>query len=496
MSTPIASSETILVVGGGISGMTAAVEAAECGKDVILIEKRPALGGRVAQLYKYFPKLCRPSCGQEINQRRIAANPRLRVITMAELTQLRGAAGNYTAEITVAPRYVNANCTACGDCARAVTATIDNPHNFGRDQIPAAYLPHNMAWPHRYVIDPSIVGTEEGEKAKAACKYDAVDLDMREETLEIACGAVIFATGWRPYDAAKIQPYGYGRIENVVTSVEFERMMDPFGPTGGKLLRPSDGAEARDIAFIQCAGSRDRNHLPHCSRICCMASLKQTAYLGEKYGGDGDNAGDGAENAGDGTAGDGAENAGDGAGDGADNAGNGAGNGDGAGSAAYRATIYYIDIRTIDRFEDFERQVRADPHVHFVKSKVASIERDPATANPVVNGVDTHGYRRYATPHDLVVLAVGMQPGLDVTSLVAPEAGVGVDSSGFIELTPGGGGGGDGAGIFGAGCATNALDVNRSVQSATAAALRAIQVVNRVANQAQAPAAPAAGSES
>jgi len=455
MTHTVASNETILVVGGGISGMTAAVEAAECGKQVILIEKGPALGGRVAQLYKYFPKLCRPSCGQEINQRRIAANPRLRVLTMAQLTGLQGAAGKYTARITVAPRYVTAACTACGECARAVSATIANPHNFGRDQIPAAYLPHNMAWPHRYVIDPSIVGTEDGEKAKAACKYGAVDLDMREEALEIACGAVIFATGWRPYDAAKIQPYGYGRIENVVTSVEFERMMDPFGPTGGQLLRPSDGAEARDIAFIQCAGSRDKNHLPHCSRICCMASLKQTAYLGEKYG----NGGDAAENVGDDDSGNGE---------------NGDGNGNGRG---YQSTIYYIDIRTIDRFEDFERQVRADPHVKFVKSKVANIERDPATANPVVIGVDTHGYQRYATAHDLVVLAVGMQPGVDVSALVDGD-GVKTDSSGFIELAPTGNGGG---GILGAGCATNALDVNRSVQSATAAALRAIQVVNRAA---------------
>lgn len=470
---PIATCETILVVGGGVSGMTAAVEAAECGKDVVLLEKGPALGGRVAQLYKYFPKLCRPSCGQEINQRRIAANPRLRVLTMAELTGLTGAPGDYTAQITIAPRYVTAACTACGECARAVTATIADPHNFGRSQIPAAYLPHNMAWPQRYVIDPSIVGTADGERAKAACKFDAVDLEMREEVVELACGAVIFATGWRPYDAAKIQPYGYGRIENVVTSVEFERMMDPFGPTGGKLLRPSDGAPARDIAFIQCAGSRDKNHLPHCSRICCMASLKQTAYLREQYGdgvGDGESVGDGA----------------------VDGDGEGHSDSDGNGTGNYQSTIYYIDIRTIDRFEDFERQVRADAHVKFVKSKVASIERDPATANPVVHGVDTHGYRRYATAHDLVVLAVGMQPGLDLASVVGDGdgVGVGVDSSGFIELAPAAG---DGGGIFGAGCATNALDVNRSVQSATAAALRAIQVVNRVAKT---PAAPATGGES
>ena len=218
---------------------------------------------------------------------------------------------------------------------------------------------------------------------------------MREETLEINCGAVIFATGWRPYDAAKIEPYGYERYDNVITSVEFERMMDPYGPTGGKLLRPSDGTEAKDIAFIQCAGSRDRNHLAHCSRICCMASLKQSTYLGEIYGDDPD----------------------------------------------AKATIYYIDIRTIDRFEDFERKVRADKRVHFIKSKVAAIEQDPATQNPVLTGVDTHGYKRYANPHDLVVLAVGMEPSIDLAAIVSTngangDLGVAVDAGGFIELAP------------------------------------------------------------
>ena len=147
MSDIVATNETILVVGGGISGMTAALEAAECGKDVILIEKRPALGGRVAQLYKYFPKLCRPTCGQEINQRRIKANSRLRVLTLAQIKSLTGEAGNYTATITIAPRYVNENCTACGDCARAVSAQIPDPHNYNLCKIKAAYLPHNWRIP-------------------------------------------------------------------------------------------------------------------------------------------------------------------------------------------------------------------------------------------------------------------------------------------------------------------------------------------------------------
>ena len=232
------------------------------------------------------------------------------------------------------------------------------------------------------------------------------------------------ATGWKPYDAAKIQPYGYGRFSNVITSVEFERLADPHGPTGGKILRPSDGKEAKNIAFIQCAGSRDENHLRHCSRICCMASLKQTNYVQEKYGDEG------------------------------------------------KSTVYYIDIRAIDRFEDFYQKVQANPNVTFVKSKVAKIVQDEGTTDVVLHGVDTEGYHRYATAHDLVVLAVGMEPSVKGPNIPAEIVS---DSSGFIEADPKNGG------LFGAGCASNALDVNRAVQSATAGAMRAIQIVNQVA---------------
>lgn len=424
MSEVIATNQTILVVGGGISGVTAALEAAECGKDVVLVEKTPTLGGRTALLYRYFPKLCHPTCGLEINLRRIKSNPRLRVLTLAEVTAISGTRGDYTATIKISPRYVNESCTACGACADAVEATVDNPSNYNMNGMKVAYLPHAMAYPQRYALHPSIIGTPDADKAKASCKYGAIDLGMKEETIEIKAGAVIWATGWQPYDAAKIQPYGYDRFANVITSVEFERLADPHGPTGGKLLRPSDGKEARDVAFIQCAGSRDENHLRHCSRICCMASLKQTHYVREAHG----------------------ENA--------------------------KSTIYYIDIRAIDRFEDFYAKVRADKTVQFIKSKVAQITEDQKTGDAILHGVDTEGYHRYANRHDLVVLAIGMQPSVNAANIPAEII---ADSSGFIESTA------EGGGLFGAGCATNALDVNRAVQSATAAALRAIQVVNKVA---------------
>ncbi len=419
----VATNQTIVVVGAGISGITAALEAAETGKDVVLIEKRPFVGGRISQLYKYFPKLCHPTCGLEINQRRLKANPRVDLLTLAEVTQVTGEAGNYTLTIRLAPRYVNSNCTACGDCGRAVEAEFEDEFNYNLGTRKGAWLPYNMAYPQQYVIDPRILGTEDAERARQACRYDAIDLEMQEEEIQLQAGAIVWATGWKPYDAARIHPYGYDRIDNVITSVEMERMMDPFGPTQGKLVRPSDGREAKNIAFIQCAGSRDRNHLRHCSRICCMASLKQSTYLREQFGDDG------------------------------------------------QATIYYIDIRAIDRFEDFYRKVQDDPNIHFIKSKVARIDVDPKTGDPVCKGVDTEGYHRYETPHDLVVLAIGMEPSVPRDTF---PMDIKVNQDGFIEPN-----GADG--IFAAGCSSEALDVNRSVQSATAASLRAIQVVNRVA---------------
>ena len=424
MTASIATNQTILVVGGGISGMTAALEAAECGKQVLLVEKTPTLGGRTAQLYRYFPKMCHPTCGMEINLKRIKGNPNVRVMTMTQVVAVAGSRGDYSVTLKVSPRYVNENCTACGKCNDAVTSEIPDAYNYGLSKVKAAYLPHAMAYPQRYVVDASIVGTPEGEKAKAACPVGAVDLGMQEETVEIKVGAVVWATGWRPFDAAKIQPYGYDRFANVVTSVEFERLADPHGPTGGKLLRPSDGKEAKNIAFIQCAGSRDENYLRHCSRICCMASLKQTQYVREAWGEEG------------------------------------------------KSTVYYIDIRAIDRFEDFYASVWKDPTVSFVKSKVARIAENESNGNPVLQGVDTEGYHRYATEHDLVVLAVGMEP--EVCGVKLPDDIV-MDSSNFIEGSKDGG-------MFGAGAAASPLDVNRAVQSATAASLKAIQVIHKNAS--------------
>lgn len=425
MTETTSRSRTILVVGGGIAGITAALEAAEAGHDVVLIEKGPSLGGRVARMNRYFPKLCHPTCGLEINFQRIKKSKRISVFTMSTVAAIAGGPGGYSVTVKTAPRHVKPNCTACGDCAKAATSDVPNPHNYGMDSVKAAYLPHTMAFPMRYVVDPSVVGTPEGEAIKAACTVGAVDLDQTDETFELSVGAVVWATGWRPYPAENLTAYRYADLPDVLTNVEFERLASVDGPTKGRIVRPSDGQAPKRVALIQCAGSRDLNHLAYCSRICCLASMKHAAYVREQL-------------------------------------------------AEATVDVYYIDLRAHDKLESFMQRLKRDPQVRFVKSKPARIEKG-ADGGPVVCGENTLSREVYAEPYDLVVLATGMQAslGVDLASAGAdggkPEFGADFDDYGFVFAE------GD---SIAAGVAAGPLDVSMSVQSATAAALKAIRAVS------------------
>lgn len=413
--------QSILVVGGGMTGLSAAIEAAEAGHEVFLVEKNPYLGGRVAQLHHYFPKLCPPCCGLEINFRRIKNNPRLHIFTMAEVEKISGQEGNWDVTIKMTPRYVNEKCTGCNKCNEACTMEIDNPFNYGMDKIKAAYLPHDMAFPMRYVLDPALVKSPEAQKVKEACPYDAIDLDMIPTTLDLKVGAIIWATGWKPYDASKLDTYGFGRYPNVITNVMMERLAAYNGPTQGKILRPSDGKEPQTIGFIQCAGSRDENHLPFCSTICCLASMKQATYVREQY-------------------------------------------------PDAKVIIFFIDIRAMDRLEDFYQKVKNDQNVQFFKGKVAKIEQDEASKGLILRVEDTTSMTLHEVPVDLVVLATGMQPNTSETEIPTT---VEYDDYGFVaSLAPR-------PGIFAAGCTRTPLAVSESVQDGTAAALKAIQSVLR-----------------
>ena len=415
-------SGSIMVVGGGISGLTTALEAAEVGYEVFLIEKNPYLGGRVAQLNQYFPKLCPPTCGLEINFRRIKDNPRIKVLTMAEVEKVEGGPGNYAVAVKVKPRYVNENCTCCGACADACQAEFASEFDFGMKQIKGAYLPFAMAFPARFVIDPRIVGTEDGKRAEAACKYDAVDLEMQAKTLNLSVGAIVWATGWVPYDAKKMDNLGFGKHKNIITNMMMERLAAPNGPTQGKITRPSDGREPASIAFVQCAGSRDENYLPYCSYICCMASLKQTTYIRAQY-------------------------------------------------PEAKIYIFYIDLRAPGyRYERFYENLKKDPNVFFIKGKVAEVSEDKATGNITVVAENAVTGEKIQQAVEMVVLATGMQPTAAVNKL--PGA-VKTTPDGFILNDYAAGG------MFAAGCANKPADVVSSNQNATGMALKAIQTLVR-----------------
>ncbi len=405
----------ILVIGGGIAGVSAAVEAAEVGYAVHLVEKEPTLGGRVMRVNQYFPKLCPPACGMEINFRRIKTNPLITCHTMAKVTEIKGGPGDYTAKLAVSPRYVNERCTACGRCAEVCETEIENPFNYGMDRIKAAYLPHSAAFPMRYVLAPEIIGKDDAARCAEACPYDAIDLDMAPEVVELHVASVIVATGWAPYDAEKIDNLGYGTIENVITNVMMERLAAPDGPTQGRIVRPSDGKEVKRIAFCQCAGQRDENHLPFCSRVCCLASLKQLRYVREQY-------------------------------------------------PDAEVSIFYIDLRAMGRNEAFLAGIQADEKVRLIKGKVAKVMEDPATRDVIVEAEATASGNIMRTQVDMLVLATGMVPSASLENALSPL--LALDEYGFVRDAPG---------IYGAGCAKRPLDVSGSVQDATAAAMKAIR---------------------
>jgi len=410
---------TILVIGGGISGITAAIEASEAGCQVLLVEKSPYLGGRVAGMNQYFPKLCPPNCGLEINFRRIRTSPNIQCLTLSEVEKISGQPGDYRATIRRNPRGVNSKCTSCGMCVGACPEERPDEFNQGINTTKAIYLPYEMAFPLQYAIDADACKGSECGKCVGACPYDAIDLDMTPETMEVEVQAVVWATGWTPFDARAIDGLGFGAYPNVITNVMMERLAAANGPTGGKIQRPSDGGEIKTIAFVQCAGSRDENYLKHCSGVCCMASLKQTRYVREQY-------------------------------------------------PESQIYVFYIDIRSPGRLEDFYASVQEDEKLQLIKGKVAKISGNGKDGNLIVEAEDTLSGERLSQSVDMVVLATGIVPNEAPVQLEI-DAALDRDAHGFlIDDQPQ-------VGMIATGCAKRPTDVAACVRDSAGAALKALQ---------------------
>jgi quinone-modifying oxidoreductase subunit QmoA len=411
----------ILVIGGGIAGMTAAVEAAEVGYRVVLVENEAYLGGRVMRTYRYFPKMCPPTCGFEINVRRIRQNPKIAVHTLATVEEISRDAGDFRARIRIRPRHVTGEYSLDDSLTEKLTSEREDDFNFGMSTTKVLYMPHPMAYPHTHVLDKEALSDEDAAIIREIVPKGAIDFDMPEEIIDIEVGAVIVATGWRPYDASKLDNLGIGKYRNVITNVMMERLAAPTGPTGGEIIRPSDGKKVEKAAFVQCAGSRDENHLPYCSAVCCMGSLKQVRYLREFN-----------------------ENA--------------------------RATIFYIDIRTIGRLEKFYYDLLEDDKISFIKGKVAEINEDPDSQDLTLDVEDTILRENLHEKFDLVVLATGIVPN---STTVDIPLELNCDEYGFID------GSSKTEGVFAAGCVGQPCDVSRATKDATAAVMKAVQYLNR-----------------
>ena len=409
MSEP--NSLPVLVVGAGIAGVSAAVESAESGREVLLVETEPTIGGRVVRSHHYFPKLCPPTCGMEINTRRLERNPRVRLMCATRVTGAERVDGHWKVKLGHAPAYVNDRCTVCGACSEVCPVKVPDPMNLAMCEVPAVRLPFPSAWPQKFTMDREACA-DGCQACVDACKYDAIDLAAGATEEEVAVSAVILATGWRPYPLERLEELGGGRLADVIANVQMERLAAQWGPTGGKILRPSNGEAPQRVAFVQCAGSRDVNHLHYCSAVCCLVSLKQALYVREQL-------------------------------------------------PEAEVTIYYIDRRTPGRNEAMLTKVAADEGVKLVKGKVGKVEQG-TNGDLALKLEDVEAGRLIEASADLVVLATGMVPNLDGGLPWKLDT----DEDGFaIDNLP--------EGILVAGVARRPQDVVASVRDATGAAAKA-----------------------
>jgi heterodisulfide reductase subunit A-like polyferredoxin len=335
---------------------------------------------------------------------------------LSQVNKVSGQPGKYRIDITIHPRYVNENCTACGDCEKVCPIEIPDDFNYGLSHTRAIYLPYPMCFPKLYVIAPAFARDERMKTCQDACKYNAIDLNMSANNVVLEASTIIWTTGWTPYDATKIDNLGFGQIPDVITNVMVERLAAPDGPTAGKILRPSDGSEISSIAFVQCAGSRDENHLPYCSGVCCLASMKQATYIRNNY-------------------------------------------------KEADIHIFYIDIRAFGRNEDFYTQLQADPKIHFHRGKAAKVQ---VTENRKIEltAEDTLTGKLQKVIVDMVVLATGMVPNLFKPAEIP---NLKTDPNGFLCSNEG---------IFTAGVCANPVDVASCVQDATNAVIKSLQFMN------------------
>jgi len=375
-----------LVIGGGIAGIQAALDIANGGHEVILVEKSPSIGGHMIQLSETFPTLDCSQCIMTPKMVEVSKHPKIKLMTYSEVQEVSGYVGNFKVKILKKPTYVDPEkCTLCDECTKVCPVVVENEFDLGLTGRRAIYIPFPQAIPATYTLDitncPGVLPIACG-KCADVCEPNAINFDQKPEIVEEEVGAIVVATGYDLYGKNKIAEYGYGKYPNVLDGLQFERLLSASGPTKGKILRPSDHKEPKEVVFIQCCGSRDPEmHKPYCSKICCMYTAKH-AMLYKHHVPDG------------------------------------------------QAYVFYIDIRSGGKnYEEFVQRAVEEDGVVYLRGKVSKIFQN--NGKVTVWGVDTLTGRDIEINADMVVLAMAMEP-TEGSEEIVKKLKIATDKDGFL----------------------------------------------------------------
>ncbi|MFW9906834.1 MAG: FAD-dependent oxidoreductase [Candidatus Thorarchaeota archaeon] len=420
-----------LVIGAGIAGIQAALDLGDMGIQVYLIEKRPCIGGRMAQLDKTFPTNDCSICILAPKLSEAVRHPNIELYTLSEVVGLEGEPGNFTVKILKHPRYIKEDaCINCGLCIDKCPVRVDDDFNVGLIKRKAIYLDYLQGIPAKMAIDDHYcIYLTRGKcgVCQKACPKGAIDFDQKEKTFDLSIGAVIVATGYDPFDPTLLHNFGYGRIKNVITAIEMERFECASGPTNGDLVRPSDGEPPKKLAFIQCVGSRNKNYNNYCSTICCMYSTKEAMVAYEH-------------------------------------------------NNQLEIKIFYIDIRAGGKhFQEYQRRGEEEYNITYIMGKVGKIQEDKDQNLNVIYELIKTG-EVISEKFDMVVLATSIIPKQDADK-VANTLGIERDKYNFIKTLPNAPMITTREGVYACGCCHGPMDIPNSVIEASGAAALASEVL-------------------